>query len=145
MNPTVPSSSSSTRNDKLLSASTGSDGEVIARKTEKIKSKKRVSSSNKQARILPESFQPSPDSVVVGKTRVSKEAEGNFRLKALASTFLDRYASANTKAEKSEIVTTIVNMIRSICPIGAFVKQSEKDDRWYECPNGVAREKVSSF
>ncbi|KAG7363538.1 nucleotide-sugar transporter [Nitzschia inconspicua] len=102
----------------------------------------RQGSKCKQARLLPESFQPSPHSVIIGKGRISKGAEGNIRLKALAATFLDKYDAASTKAEKSEIVSTIVNVVRSRCPTAAFVKQDEQDGRWYECPNGVAREKI---
>ncbi|KAG7342372.1 hypothetical protein IV203_007465 [Nitzschia inconspicua] len=104
--------------------------------------RKRQGSKCKQARLLPESFQPSPHSVIIGKGRISKGAEGNIRLKALAATFLDKYDAASTKAEKSEIVSTIVNEVRSRCPTAAFIKQDEQDGRWYECPNGVAREKI---
>jgi hypothetical protein len=101
-------------------------------------------SADKHAKLLPEDFRPLPESVIIGKSRISKDAEGNFRLKSLAATFLDKYAAANTKAEKSKIVSSIVEMVRSTCPIGAFIKQNERDGRWYECPNSVAREKVST-
>jgi hypothetical protein len=93
--------------------------------------------------VLPQSFLPSKHSVIVGKSKISKNAEGNVRLKTIAQLHLSEYAKAETKTEKSKIVSKIVDTIYSKCSVGAFVKHS-KEGRWYEVPKSVAREKVFS-
>ncbi|KAL3911990.1 MAG: hypothetical protein SGILL_007065, partial [Bacillariaceae sp.] len=96
---------------------------------------------NKGDILLPEMFVPSTYSVIVGKSRASKTAEGNARLKALASTHLAKYSEAKNKTEKSKIVSKIVDVVHSKCEMGAFIKYG-KDMRWYQVPKAVAREKV---
>lgn len=143
MNPSFPSSSSSAPSQKQ---NTRFPSRNVDSKTSPVQHRKltgRRQSSDRDAKLLPKAFEPSPNSVVIGKSRISKDAEGNFRLKTLAATFLDMYATASTKADKSEIVSRIVDIVRSKCSTGAFVKHNDKDGRWYECPKGVAREKVS--
>ncbi|KAL3907939.1 MAG: hypothetical protein SGILL_008671, partial [Bacillariaceae sp.] len=90
---------------------------------------------------LPSNFRPSNHSVIVGKSKISKTAQGNARLKTLAQIHLDEYSKADTKAAKSKIVSKIVKLVQSKCPLGAFVKHS-KEGLWYEVPQSVAREKV---
>ena len=71
---------------------------------------------------------------------MSKTCPGNGRLKALAVQYLDDYSNAENKTEKSKIVSKIVEMVHSKCPVGAFIKYQE--GLWYEVSKSVAREKV---
>ena len=89
---------------------------------------------------LGDDFEPYPDSVLVGRDKSSKTAEGNQRLRAIAITMLPIYSNATKKEMKSEIVTQIVERIRTTCPRrdGAFIKQ--KEGRWYGVPDsGTSR------
>ena len=92
--------------------------------------------------LLPQDFEPSPYSVIVGKGRVAKNAIGNQRLKVLASSYLPKYASASERETKTEIVSTLVSTIHTACPIGGFIRLGKEDGRWYTVSESVAREKV---
>jgi hypothetical protein len=94
------------------------------------------------SKLLPETFAPSPNTVLIGRSKESKRAEGNTRLRHLATSFLHKYSKAPTKSDKTEIVSQIVDIIKSKCTVGAFVKRAEKEGRWREVSVAVAREKV---
>ena len=57
--------------------------------------------------------------------------------------FLDEYAEANGKQEKSKIVTKVYNLIRAASPEGAFV--TYENGNWYECSQRIAREKIGAM
>ena len=94
---------------------------------------------------LPIEFTPTPYSVVCGRGKVCTDAVGNRRLKIIASMFLDKYANANTREEKSAIVTEIMDIIEDACPDkkGAFVRYN--DGRWWMVDTMAAREKVGAL
>jgi hypothetical protein len=93
---------------------------------------------------LPDDFEPFPYSVLIGRGKTCAEATGNKRLKVIASTFLDEYSqAAESRIDKSIIVSKIVDMIRDATPQGAFVKQ--EDGIWWEVSDHVARERVGSM
>ena len=96
----------------------------------------------KNPSFLPLDFKPGPHSVVIGRNRDSKNAAGSKRLKTIAAGLLQEYADANTKPEKSEIVTRIFNMIEEVCPSGGFVKFSQEHGRWIRATASSAREKI---
>ena len=93
---------------------------------------------------LPDHFEPSPYSVLIGRGKACTEATGNKRLKVIVSTFLDEYSrAAESRIEKSIIVSKIIDMVRDATPQGAFVKQ--EDGIWWEVSDHVARERVGSM
>jgi hypothetical protein len=49
---------------------------------------------------------------------------------------------AKDKAEKSAIVSAIVNCVRETSPDGAFVKEEDKNGEWWEVDDSFAREKI---
>lgn len=93
---------------------------------------------------LPHDFEPFPYSVLIGRGKACTEATGNKRLKVIASTFLDEYRqAAESRIEKSIIVSKIVDMVRDATPRGAFIKQ--EDGVWWEVSDHAARERVGSM
>jgi hypothetical protein len=95
--------------------------------------------------LLPMEFQPTPYSVIFGRAKTVKEAVGNQRLRVLADLHLAEYAEATCKVDKSMVVTSIVDAVRTGCPQqkgggGAFIKF--RNHRWYEVDDPSAREKV---
>ena len=90
-------------------------------------------------KLLPFDFKPSSYSVVIGRGKICTDAVGNRRLRVLASTFLDQYASCQTKVEKTEVVSQLVQIVRDSAHGGAFVKQI--NGRWWEMdgPTGKSR------
>lgn len=102
------------------------------------------SSSDRDAKMrLPESFEPSPYSVLIGRGKVCAEATGNRRLKVIISTFMDEYSKAPTRIEKSIIVSKIVDVINEACPVGGFIKF--ESDEWWQVSDNMARERVGSL
>ena len=106
-----------------------------------------ASSKNNDIRkaVLPTEFTPCPYSVVFGRGKRCSNAIGNRRLQIIATMFLGRYAEANSKVEKSHIVSDIMDTVREACPErrGAFVKFSE--GRWWEVNENFARERIGSI
>ena len=93
---------------------------------------------------LPDNFEPSPYSVLIGRGKACTEATGNKRLRVIVSTFLDEYSqAAESRIEKSIIVSKIIDMVRDATPQGAFIKQ--EDGIWWEVSDHVARERVGSM
>lgn len=82
--------------------------------------------------LLPQDFEPTPHSVVVGRSKECKSAEGNQRLRTIVAKFMPEYSNAKNKAVKTEIVTSVVAKVKAECAVGAFVKRSTKHGRWYE-------------
>ena len=88
-------------------------------------------------------FIPGPYTVICGRGRLCTESPGNRYLKTLIHKNLDAYSKAKTKAEKSEIVATILLDVREKSPLGAFVKQTEDGlAGWWEVGDSFAREKI---
>mmetsp|Transcript_40888 Transcript_40888/g.97889 ORF Transcript_40888/g.97889 Transcript_40888/m.97889 type:complete len:194 (-) Transcript_40888:3434-4015(-) len=102
------------------------------------------SSSERDAKTrLPESFSPTPYSVLIGRGKVCAEATGNRRLKVIVSTFLDEYSKAPTRIEKSIIVSKIVDIVNDASPVGGFIKF--EDGAWWQVSDNMARERVGSL
>jgi hypothetical protein len=95
-------------------------------------------------KTLPVGFQPTPYSVLFGRGKKCTQSCGNRRLRVIAMMFLDKYAKAESKDQKSEIVTEIQDTVNAACPFGrgAFVRQS-CHGRWMEVDSIMAREKIS--
>lgn len=85
-------------------------------------------------------FQPSNLSVICGRGRQNKHL-GNQRFRMLAGTFVEEYSRAGTKTMKSNLVFSIVTMIRQAG--GTFCKYEK--GVWFEIGDRLAREKVSAF
>eukprot|EP00980_Cylindrotheca_fusiformis_P024149 scaffold11571_cov122-Cylindrotheca_fusiformis.AAC.12 len=92
---------------------------------------------------LPESFQPSADSVIIGKGKMPLRASGNKRLRVLIDSQLENYAKANLRREKTYIVTNILHTMQERCPVGAFVKFD--GEKWWEVSDRVSRDKIASM
>jgi hypothetical protein len=86
-------------------------------------------------------FQPSNLSVICGRGKDTRSHEGNHRFRSLASTFVERYSRADSKAVKSALVFNIVTVIRQAG--GHFCKYEK--GTWIEVGDRCAREKVSAY
>jgi hypothetical protein len=86
-------------------------------------------------------FQPSNLSVICGRGKDSRSHEGNRGFRTLASTFVERYSRADSKAVKSALVFNIVTVIRQAG--GHFCKYEK--GTWFEVGDRCAREKVSAY
>eukprot|EP00540_Astrosyne_radiata_P011046 CAMPEP_0116867146 /NCGR_PEP_ID=MMETSP0418-20121206/26451_1 /TAXON_ID=1158023 /ORGANISM="Astrosyne radiata, Strain 13vi08-1A" /LENGTH=226 /DNA_ID=CAMNT_0004502917 /DNA_START=155 /DNA_END=832 /DNA_ORIENTATION=- len=81
--------------------------------------------------------------VLCGKGKTCYDWVGNQRFRTIVGSFLDRYASATSKAEKSAIVTAIYQSIRRECPeSGGFIKQDKNTGQWHAVDEIQIREKV---
>jgi hypothetical protein len=86
-------------------------------------------------------FQPSEYSVLCCRGKDSVNHVGNRRFRILASTYVEKYSRADTKAAKSVIVSEIITAIRKAG--GSFCKR--KKGAWFEVGDHYAREKVSAL
>lgn len=100
-------------------------------------------STNHAKRQLAADFVPSSFSVICGRGKECFDSEGNKRFRQIINKFLESYAAAPGKSEKSAIVSKAMNIIREASPQGAFVK-CEKGF-WFEVSTRYAREKVGAW
>lgn len=99
--------------------------------------------------LLPEDFEPSNHTVIIGRGKRVRESPGNRRLRALTASLLPRYveaADADDRATKTRLVSEVVDLVKvgEGCSDNStyFVRKSKENGRWYEVDDGVAREKV---
>ena len=99
-------------------------------------------SNNQNSEVgLPQSWQPTPTSIICGRGRLALEHDGNRSLKALVKCHLKSYAECKCKFQKSKIVSGIVETVRKAN--GTFVKFV--DDGWVQVSDRHAREKVGQI
>lgn len=90
---------------------------------------------------LPLDFQPGPHDVICGRGKLAWNHPGNRRFRLAVEMSIDKYSSADTKLEKSLIVSGIIESVRHASPDAGFVKH-DSDGRWYIVSDQLAREKA---
>lgn len=84
------------------------------------------------------SFVPGDHDVICGRGTIAKHHKGNKWFKRVVEYFADDYAAAKTKAQKTYIVSKIIDFVRSNSPHGGFVKNTE-GNRWEVVGDRLAR------
>jgi hypothetical protein len=69
-------------------------------------------------------------------------AVGNKRLRVLVDANLEKYAMAESKMQKTLIVSAIVDTIKEASNGAGFVKQDDTAKQWLEVGEAASREKV---
>ena len=90
---------------------------------------------------LPQSWQPTPTSIICGRGRIALEHAGNRSLKNLVKSHLQSYSESKCKFQKSRIVSEIVETVHKAN--GSFVKFV--DDGWVQVSDRHSREKVGQI
>jgi hypothetical protein len=85
-------------------------------------------------------FVPGPYDCICARGKAAANHAGNVRFRSLIHRFKNDYAQANTKVEKSVVVSEIADAVRGMSPQGGFVKKF--GNAWYEVGDSVAREKI---
>jgi hypothetical protein len=97
-----------------------------------------------EARLLPISFSPHSYSVICGRGRVRSSTLGNLHLQSVVERHMLEYSQAQSKNEKSSIVSDILEIVRGGCPDGRGALIRNKKNRWIELSELDARHKISS-
>eukprot|EP00547_Thalassionema_nitzschioides_P014377 CAMPEP_0194241482 /NCGR_PEP_ID=MMETSP0158-20130606/7335_1 /TAXON_ID=33649 /ORGANISM="Thalassionema nitzschioides, Strain L26-B" /LENGTH=238 /DNA_ID=CAMNT_0038976381 /DNA_START=17 /DNA_END=730 /DNA_ORIENTATION=+ len=87
---------------------------------------------------LPFDFQPSQYHVICGKGKKCYNHAGNKLFREIVDSHIKNYSNANTKLDKSIIVSEIIYEVRSR---GGFVKQIS-EEQWNDVGDEFARERV---
>jgi hypothetical protein len=90
---------------------------------------------------LGDDFEPSRFSVICGRGKDSYDHVGNHHFRELASMFVARYSRANSKADKSEIVSDMIRIIHQAD--GIFCKFEK--GAWFKVGDHCAREKAGAL
>lgn len=91
---------------------------------------------------LPPDYVPGPyDVVCLGRGKSASNYVGNRRFHVTVMMHLDRYENARSKMDKTVLVSEIVDIVRESSLVGGFIRQ-DRDGRWYEVGDAIAREKV---
>lgn len=89
---------------------------------------------------LAHDFVPGPNDVICCRGQTARKHQGNINFRKIVHDKINDYSNAISKLGKSLIVKGIVDKVRKSSPEGGFVK--EKDGKWYEVGDHLAREKV---
>lgn len=92
---------------------------------------------------LPRDYSPGERDVICGRGRNIWQSAGNIHFRGIIMGRMDEYSTVATKAQKSNILSAIVDEIRKESPNGGFVKRDAKTGLWFEVGDFLAREKVS--
>lgn len=95
-------------------------------------------------RRLGPNFQgPGPNDVLCARGKSALNHPGNRKFRTMIKDNLENYSKADTKQDKSHIVSLIVDSVRLASPDGGFVKQ--ENGIWYEVGDHIAREKCGQW
>ena len=86
---------------------------------------------------------PSPLDVVCCKGNLAFQHEGNQRLQAIVRSYVDQYEAAETKGEKSMVVSLVMSAIRE--ERGRFVRKDPVSGVWKVTTTRFAREKIGQM
>lgn len=90
---------------------------------------------------MPLDFAPSDHDVICARGRQAFSHVGNARFRSTVALHVSEYEATKGKAEKSVIVSKIVDIIRESSD-GLFVRFNNRDNRWISLGDVGAREKV---
>jgi hypothetical protein len=93
--------------------------------------------------LLPDDFEPSGVDVIGGRGKPTLEHPGNKLFRAIVAVNMKAYQNARYRAEKRQIVDTIINRVRKYSSSGGFVKRDSKTGKWMTLDDVAARQKVT--
>jgi hypothetical protein len=94
---------------------------------------------NEKPTLLPSGYSPTALDVCCGRGKTNWNHEGNVAFRNLIRKYVPRYMGESSRADKTLIVVTIVDEIRS-CG-GRFLKEDD-EGTWYDIGDAQARDKV---
>lgn len=103
------------------------------------KSKNKKVGSNKIGTILPLNFEPRAQDVICGRGLRTKNHPGNKELKQHISLYMDAYSKAESKFDKTTIVSSILDFVHQRG--GMFVKKIAEGE-WVEVSEELKRDKI---
>mmetsp|Transcript_17573 Transcript_17573/g.29807 ORF Transcript_17573/g.29807 Transcript_17573/m.29807 type:complete len:234 (-) Transcript_17573:128-829(-) len=106
------------------------------------KSKSKNSSKKSSTALI---ITPAPSDVICGRGKLCAEHPGNREFRRIVESHLDSYAKADSKLEKSLLVSAIVNMVRGRSQNGGFLKRNSKSGAYEIVSDRIAREKVGQM
>lgn len=92
---------------------------------------KQGDSSNSPRVLLPSTFSPSVNEVMIGRGRKVANHSGNARFQEIIYSHLMEYSRAKTKAAKSEIILRVLLQVRENSHVGGFIKRDSKTKRYF--------------
>ncbi|CAB9506534.1 Nitrilase family, member 2 [Seminavis robusta] len=90
-------------------------------------------------RLLPKTFAPSVNEVIIGRGRRVWNHSGNERFQDLVQSHMYEYSRATTKTSKSAIISRVLTQVKQASSVGGFVKQESSTKRWYAMEEASAR------
>ena len=99
--------------------------------------------TDEQAKVFSSTYTPGPYDIICGRGTVAWNHSGNRYFRALVKSTSDTYSKSKSRAERSAIVSDIVDKIRSIG--NGFIKQDEVTGQWSDVGELLAREKIGQM
>ena len=134
------SSSSSIASSIMMITANNNTTSIDSSSTQPHQNPPQPTSKKLRKKSLGSNYQPGEYAVVCGRGKEYSLSTGISFLRCLVNQCLVPYANASTKAEKSRIVTAIIQMVHNL-PTGRFIRFEKS--QWWEVDDAFARDKVS--
>jgi hypothetical protein len=141
---TNPSSSSSSSGTLEETTPAEKEKTVFQTLPKKLRANSKIMVFRSEKVLLPKYFEPGPYTVMMGcreQRNGFRNSIGNLTLNEVCRCYVNKYSVGNL-VERGQIVTTVLELMYSYSPIGAFVRC--QDGRYFEVEDVVAREKIGS-
>lgn len=112
---------------------------VARRTTQDYRNRSNNVNQGRIRRLFPDDYEPLPSDILTGRGKSQWHHPGNIDFRLIIESWAATYAQANHKNNKLVIICTIVNDMRRK---GYRVLDKDKQGRWYEVVDVVARTKV---
>ena len=122
-----------------MSSEKQSKTKSVARRTQDYRSRCENLNHGRVRRLFPDDFEPGPLDILTGRGKSQWHRPGNIAFRLIIESWAATYAQASHKNNKLVVICTIVNDMRGK---GYRVLDKDKQGRWYEVVDVVARTKV---
>ena len=80
--------------------------------------------------LLPDSFEPTENEMIIGRGRKIQQHPGNLKLRAFVQLRLKEYSESGDKTLKSFIISDVWKQMKVESSCGGFVKKDIDTDKW---------------
>lgn len=99
--------------------------------------------SASKSMVLPDTFEPSDNEMIIGRGRKIQKHPGNLKFRALVQHKMKDYSESGDKTVKSFIISNIWKSMREESFCGGFVKKDAETDKWIVASDCTVRATIA--
>ena len=99
--------------------------------------------SASQLSVLPDTFEPSRDEMIIGRGRKIQKHPGNIKFRAFVQLKMKDYSDSGDKTVKSFIISDVWKRMKQESSCGGFVKKDAETDKWIVPSDSTVRATIA--